>query len=264
MNRDDIYNDLVVQYDNLSLIEKQAIMIYKSRLYNLFNSITSITDFLSLNSGQIIERLDNREKLEEDIINFRNILNKPENMVVKYSIFNLIDLNSFNNLVDDLKYIYIILKSARNKLFLNDDLTVYRAVSLNNLDNINGIARGNVISTSIKIDDTLPFLGNGNNDVLYVINVKKGANVLVSPYTLVKTYENEDDYLEKKLNNTSPSLLKVMSRGKKGQQEVILFNDDFMLENIKSEEKIINGRSTLVCYLNAIKNENEKKSFLAK
>ena len=48
MTQQEVYNDLLRQYEELSLEEKKAILIYKSKLYHIINAMSSIPDFLNI------------------------------------------------------------------------------------------------------------------------------------------------------------------------------------------------------------------------
>lgn len=171
------YQHLITQYQQLSAIEKQAILIYQSRLFHLINAITCIPDFENLTSQEIIKKLPNIEFLKKEVEQFRKVLYLDENMVVRYSGFQLVNLDNFNILVNDLKKIYFILEEAKDKLILDRNLTVYRGVSLNHKEDLVAVSRGNIISTSIKRESVEPFIFASKEAILYVIQLKKGTPV---------------------------------------------------------------------------------------
>ena len=245
----DIYKSLVSKYNNLSEIEKQAILIYKSRLFNLFNLITSIPNFKDLTPTEIMLRLPNIENLEEDVKKFNDILELKENMIIKYSVFKLVNMSNFEALIDDLKRIYFILEGGKEKIVLDRDLTVYRGISLDNSEELVNMARGNIISTSIKLDDVEKFLFLKKKAFLYVIRLKKGTPLLVAPISLIKTYIDVDDCLDKMLKGIEPTKLELMNRGVKGQQEVIIFKDELNIINERIVEKDIDGEKLTINYI---------------
>ena len=246
----DIYQNLIQQYNQLSLEEQQAILIYKSRLFNLINEITSIPNFKDLTTDEIINILPNKEQLIKEVQSFHEILNKKENITVKYSVFNLIHLDNFNILIEDIKNIYLILEQAKDKIILDNDLTVYRGISLKSKEELLEFSKGNIISTSINLDDTEPFLFSNEIAILYVFQLKKGTPLLVSPTSLVRTYKDKADYLDKKLQGKGPTLLKLINRGIDSQQEIILFKNCLSLDNKKIIEKNIeNGKNMYIYYI---------------
>lgn len=243
------YQHLIAQYQQLSVMEKQAILIYQSRLFNLINAITGIPNFENLTSQEIIQKLPNVDILKEEVEQFRKVLYLNENMIVRYSGFQLVNLNNFNILVDDLKKIYFILEEAKDKLILDRDLIVYRGISLEQKEDLVAMARGNIISTSIKREGVEPFIFESKEAILYVIQLKKGTPVLVTPTSLIRTYRDEDDYLEKKLNGQEPTLLKLINRGDRGQQEIILFKNSLSFISERVEEKFVQNNNLLIHYI---------------
>lgn len=263
-NNYEIFKDLIKEYEKLSLEEKQAILIYKSRLFNLINSITSIHNFKDLTSKEIILQLTNVEQLQREILLIKDVLDLKENMVVKYSIFKNIHLDNFELLIDDLKKVYFILERAKDKIILDRDLIVYRGISIDKDSKLSNIARGNLISTSIKIDDVDSFICKGNSSILYIIKLKKGTPVLVSPISLVLTYKDTDDYLGKKLKGEKPTLLKLMNRDNTGQQEVLLFKDTLSFVIEKQEEKYLDDDNISIVYIDTYPNAEIYKNNLKK
>lgn len=239
----DIYHNLVEQYNHLEEEEKRAILIYKSKLFDFMNAITCVNDFEDLSAKEIALKIPNLSKYLENIEHFRQIVDLPENMMVKYTIFQGVHLNDHLQLIEDLKKIYQILLKAKDKITLQDDLIVYRGVSINHLETIHNLARGNMISTSIKVEDTEPFLFHQDTNILYTIYLKKGTSLLVAPVSLVRTYRDKEDYLYHKLNGIEPTLLKLMNRGEEGCQELILFQDSLKLIDIQTKEKKNEGGS---------------------
>lgn len=233
----DIYNDLIKQYEKLSIEEQRAILIYKSKLFRFMNAITSILYFEDLSEQEILNQIENLDSYLKEINDLRKVLERSENMTIKFSVFHNIHLDNYILLVKDLKEVYHVLLQAREKFILQDDLTVYRGITLNEKENLNSLSRGNIISTSIKLDDVDPFLFHEHSNFLYVIHLKKGTKLLVSPISLVLTYHDESDYLYHKLNGLSPTLLKLMNRGDDGCQEVILFQDSLNIIETTKQDK---------------------------
>lgn len=259
-NSRDVYKDLVRQYNMLSDEEKRAIIIYKSKLYRIINLITSIDGFEYLSSDEIIKRLPNVEYLKRMVLQFKNILNRGENMVVRFSYFNNVRLDDFNLLIDYLRDIYFILERAKDKIILNDDLIVYRGIAVDDFYDVKDVAKGNLVSTSIKIEDTEQYMNFRNKAVLYMIKIKKGTPLLVTPTSLVCTYKDREDYLYKKLNGIPATTLKLINRGENGVEEVILFKDKLDFINEKREIREIAGKLISIHQVEAIPKLNKKKA----
>ena len=62
------YNRLVMKYKNLSEDEKNAILIYKSRLSYCINEITSIPNFDSMTNSEILKNIKDYDNLLEYIM----------------------------------------------------------------------------------------------------------------------------------------------------------------------------------------------------
>ena len=261
-NSREIYNDLLEQYNRLDDEDKRAIIIYKSKLFRLINLITSIPEFEQLSVEEIIERLPDIDKLKQEVWQFNQILNRPENMIVKYSVFKNVNLDDFNSLVEYLRLIYYRLNSIKEKIILKDDLTVYRGIAFNEDEELDRLAQGNLISTSIKIEDTEPYMSFKRKAALYMIRIKAGTPLLVAPTSLVCTYRDKEDYLYKKLNGLPATSLKLVNRGEAGVEEIILFKDMLEIVHEMVENREIDGKMISIHQIDSVikrKNSNERK-----
>ena len=237
-----IYDNLIKQYNNLSMEEKRAILIYKSPLNRLMNAISGVPNFVNKDSYYIAKNIDNLSDYIDDINKFRDMLNKDSNRVFILSIFNDIDFDNCYNLIECLKNKYIIMKNASRKIRLSDDLEVYRGVSVNDRVDIEDISHGNIISTSIKRGDSNLFLFKDDINVSYTIKLKKGTNVLVSPMSLVYVYKDiEDD-----VNVVRPTDIKLINRKDSGKEEIIFFKDDIDIKHISYDDSDFNFIDVLV------------------
>lgn len=259
MESREVYKDLIRQYNSLSDEERKAIVIYISKLYKIINAITSIDGFEYLSSDEIIERLPNVEYLKRIALQYRDVLSRSENMIVRFSYFNNIRFDDFNMLIEYLRDVYFVLERAKEKIILNDNLVVYRGIAIDDFNDIRDIARGNLISTSIKIEDTEQYMNFRNSAVLYMITIKKGTPLLGTPTSLVCTYKDREDYLYKKLNGLPATTLKLINRGESGVEEVILFKDELEFTNIKTEIREIDGKMISIRHVEAIPKLNKKK-----
>lgn len=251
----DIYKDLIHQYHNLTVEEQRAILIYKSQLFHFMNAITSVSHFENLRAEEIANKIPNLNDYLDSINKFKTIIELPENMTIRYTVFDCLKMDDYLDLIDSLKEVYHILLQAREKIILEDDLVVYRGVSLENISNLNQLSRGNIISTSVKLDDAEKFLFTNSVNVLYIIKIHKGIHALVSPISLIRTYQDKEDYLYHKLHGLEPTLFKLMNRGINGQQEVILFRDDFQIREQSVEIKNIGDDKLIVVTLDTVPNK---------
>ncbi len=67
-------NDLIAQYNNLTEEEKSILLIYKSQLFYFINGIDNIND-------------DNRKSYIVKYNEFKEIVEKPENIFIRLSVF---------------------------------------------------------------------------------------------------------------------------------------------------------------------------------
>lgn len=137
-----MYEKLQRQYELLSLEDKNALLIYKSRLFDFINRIDLI-----LSDSQIKEEY--KEKYED----FKKIINMPENSFIKYSIFSNIILKTYDSFLQSLKIIEQRIANIEC-IKLPSDTKLYRAVTLKNNNDITKISTSNLISTSLDIEVT--------------------------------------------------------------------------------------------------------------
>lgn len=89
-----MYKELEKQYELLSLEEKNLLLIYKSRLFDFINRLDLI-----MNNMQI------KNLYNEKYVEFKRIINLPENSFIKYSIFSNISLNTYDSFLNSIKEI---------------------------------------------------------------------------------------------------------------------------------------------------------------
>lgn len=236
-----VYDDLIQQYNQLNEDEVKSLLIYKTSLYNLINYVSTIDHFLELDDQLIVNFID-----KDIFINcekFGEIINRPENVFLKLSLFKDIDFNNHISLVSMAKKVYIHLQNAMDKIKLSDDLIVYRVVSLDEGEELSNLSRGDLVSTSIDIDEALKFAHNNcSKIVLYKITLNKDTPVLVTPYSIVNEYENEMDMILK----TSNYRLGLYKTVHKGQMEVIFSKNNLDIEIVEIKNKKIDN--SLICY----------------
>lgn len=256
MEENEIYNKLIENYNNLSEVEKQCVLIYKSKLFYHINSISEINDFINISSLEILDNIENKEEFISRYEKYKEEVFKPQNIFLRYSIFNKIDFDNICCFIDSLKSVYKTIDNAKFKLTLPDELTVYRGCSYNQ-DNDYEISKSNLISTTIDPEQTANFLftKKENRNKLYVIKLEKGTPVLITPYSILSVYDSEVDYL----NNSEIKQTKIINSSNKGQQEIILFKDslDFKLASSKICEE---GNLEVETFSSKIKHQSPSES----
>ena len=201
-----VYDNLIKQYLNLNDEEKNALLVYKSKL------------------GLLINDLDNDPDFKYYYNYLKEIFNNPLNIFMKLTVYNNINLDSIEEFKKSIINIKAILDNTINKLVLDEDEILYRAVSTNN--DVNDISKSNIISTSLSFGESLNFTNSGEKIYLYEIKIKKGSHVCCVPYSII---------LNKRTNQLQLTTTK-------DQHEIILDKNlyDFEIENKIKTDKNIN------------------------
>ena len=92
MNSKAIYEDLLKQYEQLTLDEKTAILVYKSQLYNILNAMSSIPNFLDIDESILLDMLD-KDYLISIFENYKRTVFLNKNITTRYTIFFDIDFS---------------------------------------------------------------------------------------------------------------------------------------------------------------------------
>lgn len=251
-----MYDNLLEQYKKLNKEEMRALLIYKSCLYKLINLVTSIENFLELDDAFIVSLLQNTN-IFIDCSKFGLEINKPENLLLKYSIFSKVNFNDPMSLVKLSKDVFNILHEASLKMKTSGKVVVYRGISLNDDDCEEQISRGNLISSSIDKDQAVMFLSNdlSKKNILYEIEVDSDVPALVMPYSIVNEYESEFDMA---INNIKQICLRKTSHSR--QREILLFKDKLEFDCYNVKEDVIDGKSCEVKSIKAtLKKNNLRK-----
>lgn len=156
-----VYEELKNKFEDLSDEDKNALLIYKSRL------------------GRAINSLDIEEKEVVDVYNkYKRLLSNPANMFMSFTVFKNVSFSSLDSFKESL--INIKNKVLNINLTLDEDTTVYRAFSLSDDSEEELLSKSELISTSLDIDTCDDFLVAGNKrHYLYQINLKKGGKVAI-------------------------------------------------------------------------------------
>ena len=161
-----MYDQLVEQFENLSEEEKNALIVYKTRLGLLINSLDDNPDY----------------KFYYD--RYTNIINDPLNMFFCKIVFKYIDMTSIDGFIESIKRIKVILDDVTTKLLIPETTTVYRAVSTD--DSISDISKSNIISTTLSFGEALKYAIAGDNIAIYEIVLPEGSPCAVCPYAIVE------------------------------------------------------------------------------
>lgn len=95
MGNNEIYNYLCKKFENLNEEDKKSLLVYKSALSYHINEISTISNIENKNAIQIFNELNNSNEFEQKFLDYKNILEQPENTFIKYSIFIVLVLMIF-------------------------------------------------------------------------------------------------------------------------------------------------------------------------
>lgn len=230
----EIYNDLLTQYNKFSDEEKNAILIYKSKIFFHINEMTTIKNFENETPQNIFNNLDKKDDFLNLFNEYKNIIDKPENLFIKKSIFSTVNFDNIYLFIESLKSVISNIVSASKKITINSDITVYRGVGTPKEDNKKHISKGNIISTTTDIEEAEKFMFYDINldNTLYAIKIMQGSNVLVAPYSITINYDNNRMQI-KKCDGIS-------------QNEIILLKDNFYFtETNKKIVELDNDKLTI-------------------
>ena len=233
----DIYSDLLRQYDILNDEEKNALLVYKSKIFFHINEITTIENFMQESAYNILNKIKDRNYFLNSFNEYKNIIDKPENLFVKKSIFSQVNFDNIYKFIESLKLIIANIISASNKVTIDSDIIIYRGIGIDSNKDEKNIAKGNIISTTtnIEVAKRFMFYDLNLNNILYVIKITQGSNVLVIPYSILINYNN--NRLEiKKCNGIS-------------QNEIILFKDNFDFDEIKTKTVKLDNDTLTIKYI---------------
>ena len=136
-----IYEDLIKHYEKLKEEEKNALLVYKSRL------------------GRAINSLDNNPlEIKEIYEQYKMLLNNPKNIFMKFTVFKDISFENLEAFKSSLLKTKEIVKEASTKIILPEDVTTYRAFSISKEDELSTISRTDLISTSLNINECSKYL----------------------------------------------------------------------------------------------------------
>src|SRR5574344_1571873 len=199
---------LISQYNLLSNEEKNVIIIYKTRLGAIINSLDKI------NSNEYPPYFINAYN------EYKLTLNNVNNMFLKFSTFYAIDDLNIDTFYNSLLNVKKTLLSCQNKIILPDDITLYRGISTNDLENLELLSKDKLVSTSTNQQVCKSFLNINKYNILDIIKVKANTSVIVASYSIKRTYNDIADAIN---GNVKASSLKIQYND--DQSEIILFKN---------------------------------------
>ncbi len=204
--------NLLEEYENLTSEEKNSLLVYKSRL------------------GRAINSLDNDyQEVENIYYKYKKLLSNKENMFMAFTVFKDISFNNIEDFIESLAKTKEIIKNIDMKL--EENMTVYRAYSVQKNQEEVFLSRSELVSTSLNIDTCDSFLINdaNYNHYLYKINLEKGSLVSICPYSIVL------DGLTGRLTLSKKST----------QEELILNQENYTFDLVKSTVRTLEDGSKL-------------------
>lgn len=223
-----IYEDLIKQYEKLSEEEKNALLVYKSRL------------------GRAINSLDNNPlEIKEIYEQYKMLLNDSKNIFMKFTVFKDISFENLEAFKSSLLKTKEIVKEASTKIILPEDVTTYRAFSISKEDELSTISRTDLISTSLNINECSKYLipNKGYTHYLYQINLEKGSMVTICPYRIL--IDNNGRLTLTKENNS---------------EEIIISKDNYDFDSVIETTTELNAKEELnIISINAISKEKDTK-----
>ena len=232
-----VYEDLILQYQNLYEEYKNLLLLYKSRLELAINDLKNP-------SGGYIQLI-----YEE----YKKLLDNPKNMFLKFTVFKDVSFTNLKSFIHSLNKLSLRIEEITSKLRLVDNMTVYRAISVEDGKNINGISKSTLISTSTDISVCSSFLIQDDNinykHYLYQINLEKGSLAAVCPYSIL---------LDRKDNH-------LILTSKNNQKEVILSRNNYeFVEGLSTTTKLDNGKELNIIIVDAKSKTNADTNKISK
>ena len=194
----DVYEELIDQFTKLPNRYKNSLLVYKTRL------------------GLLINDLENNPDFELFYRRYKEIYDNPVNAVLRCVLFNYLDMSSVDTFIRSIYSIKSTLDEATSKLQLPEDVIVYRGISSNS--DISGIAKGNIISTTLSFVETDKYTTGGDSVVINEVRIPAGSPVAISPYKIL------DDGVNNRL------VAKISSE----EEEIILNANNYMFKILES------------------------------
>lgn len=136
---------------------------------------------------------------------------------MKFSVFKDISFKSLENFIESLLKVKEKLNEISKKIILTKDITVYRAFSISDEEELISLSKANLVSTSLNINECSKYLipNKGYTHYLYQINLAKDSMITICPYRIL--IDNNDKLTLTKENNS---------------EEIILSKDNYDFEEV--------------------------------
>lgn len=223
------YQKLISQYKNLSEEKRNAILLYKSKLSYCINEISSVENFESLEPIEILNKIKNISEFLDIFEENKLVVYDSINIFMRLSIYKDINFENEIKFIESLRNIYFKLVNQNESIITAEDLTLYRAIPLD--ENVKFISKGELISTSLDIDVCEEFVKFSKKIIIYQITIPKGSSILICPYEIKSSIS---------LDSVKLTLTTIPT-----QQEVILIKSNFDFEvtseeemNLENDEKV--------------------------
>ena len=166
---------------SLNNSEKNALILYTSIYNSIFNMIINIKDYDTISISKLISLLNITDgylkEFNKAYNDIKKLLELDINNKVKNLVFADINFSNKESFIESLRESINKLMNIKNKLTLKNNLYLYSSI-----DNINRIEDIKIFKTSGNISSYM--LNKGNDYKILVFSVKKGVNILLSPFYL--------------------------------------------------------------------------------
>lgn len=167
----------------------------------------------------------------EDLIKqYEELTDEEKNIFMKFSVFKDISFKNLEEFIESLKNVKEKLDKISTKIILPQVITVYRAFSIRDEEELIPLSKSNLISTSLDIDECSKYIipNKGFIHYLYQINLEKNSMVAICPYRIL--IDNHDRLVLTKENES---------------KEIIISKDNFEFEKVVETKAKFNGNEEL-------------------
>lgn len=159
------------QYETLTDDEKKALLVYKSRL------------------GLLINTLDNNPDFEGYYNRYKNIFSNIQNMMIQKTAFSNINFDSLDDFIKSIYDTKALLDEVTTKMTSNQGLKLFRMISTD--EDIEDISKDNIVSTSLSLAEVFKYGPGGNKIYIYEIDLPIGSHFCYVP-SRIKYNEKEN------------------------------------------------------------------------
>ena len=195
-----IQNSLTEQFETqYSDEEKAALVIYKSRMFNLIGRLWQMSPKVEdINMDHLKQQLSSSEseisKISKSLISFFNKAKEnPENQEFFEKYMSALDFSRPEKLVETTLQQMAILENVGRKIKAPEDITLFRGV--NNPKEwknkpLDKLSQARFISSSPHYGQAKKFLGTDNtdNNTLFRLRIQKGTPIIPMFFSVKKTF----------------------------------------------------------------------------